>query len=113
MDLTHTLGATTMVGLKAGQRLVVRKRSELLKEDATTLDRLRIDRAVSIYVTLVDDLGVSLYICRYPGNLEAFIPTGGVGLTNLGSFFEPAPEIHPGYVSYTRRHYTRVFPKDF
>jgi hypothetical protein len=102
-----------MHDLKPGQRLCVRKRSEMTREDATTLDRLRIDRAVSVYVTHVDDLGVSLYICRYPGNLEAFIPTGGVGLTNLGSFFEPAPEIHPGYVSYTRRHYTRVFPKDF
>lgn len=102
-----------MLELKPGQRLCVRKRSEMLPEDVTTLDRLRINRSVSIYVTHVDERGVSFYVCRHPGNLEAFMPQGGAGLVNLGSFFEPGAEHNPGYVSSTRRHFTRVFPKDF
>lgn len=64
-----------------------------------------------VWVTYIDEVGVSLYIVRgytYGGDMEAFLPAGDV---MWQSYFSPEPEVNQAYVK--SGHYTKVFPVDF
>lgn len=101
-----------MFGLVPGQQLHCKKRSEMLPSDAALLDRLRIDRSVEVWVTHVDAQGVSFRINRFPGNIDAFMPSEGVGMVRLSNFFEPGQRINPSWANAKRQHCTKVFPRD-
>lgn len=96
--------------LKPGQEMSY-KFGAMAAEDRNILKQLRLNFGESIYVTFVDATGVSFYITRSPGNIEGFMPAGGVGFSNWSSFFEPVNNVNASYAE--SKHATKIFPSDF
>jgi hypothetical protein len=101
--------------LKAGDGLQVKKKDQLLQEDRLLLERLRVSRADSIWVTAADANGISIFVARlHPlPAIEGFIPKTGVGLRNWSSYFEPTGRTASAYASQKNKHAAKVFPRDF
>jgi hypothetical protein len=96
--------------LKPGQQLYLKKSSDLSIDERGHVQRLRISRGDAIWVTLVNESGISIQINRYPNNIIGFIPKEGVGMMNWTSFFEAGDSINPSFVEHI--HSNTLFPTE-
>lgn len=97
--------------IKAGQSISLKKQSELMLEERELAQKLRITRENHAYIVFVDEKGITIKIKRMPNEINGFIPHGGVGLTNIESFFQINNLNNPGYTAY--KHADKIFPTDF
>ena len=101
-----------MAAPKAGDRLNVKKGTELMYEAKEALKRLGIERGgAPVFATFVDGTGVSISAKRDPrrGEVQAFIANGQ--FDNWMSYFEVSGE-PPNAGMRKTVHFTRKFPRE-
>ena len=97
--------------LKPGQRIILKKISQLNIDERNIVDKLQFFRSDMSWITYVDDKAISIQINRSSKNIKGFIPIGGVDLSNWQTFFELDDFNNPSYAGTS--HFELIYPNDF
>lgn len=100
-----------MQNKSGGQRIYLLPSSRISPEDRQKLEKMAVNRGMTIHILHADEAGISIQINRMGSDIRGFIPRSGVGLSNFDSFFEVGATNNPSYNE--GRHVTAIFPTDF